>query len=138
MNRFRGVESISLCILADRYNKQGCRTDPPGWKSIPGLLKKVFKNGLWLKYERKNWFVTKDTFSEGLTGIFSFFGLKVPKHENLSFEFFVIQYVIQKKEKSFLFIFSRYTLYRNFLSDQTKTFNCLQIVSENDFQMFFS
>ncbi len=30
--------------MAGRYVKQGCRTGPPGWESIPGLLKKRFTN----------------------------------------------------------------------------------------------
>ncbi len=38
-NRFRGIDFASLCSLADRYDKKGCRTGPPGWESILGLLK---------------------------------------------------------------------------------------------------
>jgi hypothetical protein len=38
-NRFRGIDAASLCCLAGRYNIQGCRTGPPGWESISGLLK---------------------------------------------------------------------------------------------------
>ncbi len=38
--RNRGIDSDSLCSLAGRYtSKEGCRTDPPGCESIPGLLK---------------------------------------------------------------------------------------------------
>ncbi len=39
-NRFRGIDSISLCSMAGRYVNQGCRTGPTGWESIPGLLKR--------------------------------------------------------------------------------------------------
>jgi hypothetical protein len=38
--RSQGIDSASLCSLAGRYAKQGCRSDPPGWESIPGLLKR--------------------------------------------------------------------------------------------------
>jgi hypothetical protein len=34
--------SASLCAWrAGRYVKQGCRTGPPGWESIPELLKRL-------------------------------------------------------------------------------------------------
>jgi hypothetical protein len=34
-----GIDSASLCGSEGRYEKWGCRTGPPGWESIPGLLK---------------------------------------------------------------------------------------------------
>ncbi len=40
-NWFQGIDSASLSSLAGRYVKYGCRTSPPGWESIPGLLKKI-------------------------------------------------------------------------------------------------
>jgi hypothetical protein len=39
-NRFQEIDSASLCSLAVRYVKKGCRTGPPGWESIPRLLKR--------------------------------------------------------------------------------------------------
>jgi hypothetical protein len=44
-NRFRGIDFANLCSLTGRYEKQGCRTGPPGWKSIPGLLKRSSNTG---------------------------------------------------------------------------------------------
>ena len=41
-----GIDSASLCSMAGRYEKQGCCTDPPGWESIPGLLKRFTNTGL--------------------------------------------------------------------------------------------
>jgi hypothetical protein len=46
VNVYRAQESllrndfVILCSLAGRYDKSGCRTGPPGWESIPGLLKR--------------------------------------------------------------------------------------------------
>ncbi len=44
-NRFRGIDSASLCCLAGRYDKQCCRTSPPGWESIPWPLKRFTNTG---------------------------------------------------------------------------------------------
>jgi hypothetical protein len=44
-NRFQGIDSASPCSLAGRYVKWGCRTGPPGWESIPGLLKRFANTG---------------------------------------------------------------------------------------------
>ncbi len=44
--RSPGIDSARLCSLACRYVKQGCRTGPPGWESIPGLHN-MFTIGLW-------------------------------------------------------------------------------------------
>ncbi len=44
-NRVRGIDSDSLCSLASRYDKKSCRTGPPFWKSIPGLLKRSTNTG---------------------------------------------------------------------------------------------
>ncbi len=38
-DRFRGIDSASLCSLAGRYDKQACRTGTPDWESVPGSLK---------------------------------------------------------------------------------------------------
>jgi hypothetical protein len=38
-NRFRGIDSASLCSLADRYDKRGCRTARPGENRFQGSLK---------------------------------------------------------------------------------------------------
>ncbi len=40
-NRFRQPRYS----LAGRYNKYGGRTGPPGWESIPGLLKRFTNTG---------------------------------------------------------------------------------------------
>ncbi len=45
-NRFRWIDYSSLS-LSGRYDKQGCRTGPPVQESIPGLLKRFTKTGLW-------------------------------------------------------------------------------------------
>jgi hypothetical protein len=42
-NRFLGIDSASICTLAGQYDKKGHRTGPPGWESIPGLLKRFTK-----------------------------------------------------------------------------------------------
>jgi hypothetical protein len=34
------IDSASLCSLGGRYVKQGCRSGPRGWESIPELLKR--------------------------------------------------------------------------------------------------
>ncbi len=39
-------DSASLCSLAGRYVQEGCRTSPPGWESIPGLLNSISPD-LW-------------------------------------------------------------------------------------------
>jgi hypothetical protein len=46
-NRFQGIDFTRLCSLAGRYRyvKSGCRSDPPGWESIPGLLKRFANSG---------------------------------------------------------------------------------------------
>jgi hypothetical protein len=44
-NRFRCTDSASLCSQAGRYDKWGCRTGPPCWESIPGLLKRSTSTG---------------------------------------------------------------------------------------------
>jgi hypothetical protein len=33
------------CSLKGRYNKQGCRSGPPGWESITGLRKRFTITG---------------------------------------------------------------------------------------------
>ncbi len=45
MNRFPGIDTASLCSLADLYVKKGCRTGLPGWESIPALLKRFTNSG---------------------------------------------------------------------------------------------
>ncbi len=52
-NRFQGIDSVSLFSLAGRYVKQGCRTGPPGWESIPGLLKRFTNPGSGREYFRQ-------------------------------------------------------------------------------------
>jgi hypothetical protein len=37
----RGINFASLCSLTGQYDKKGCRTGPPGWESILGLLNSV-------------------------------------------------------------------------------------------------
>ncbi len=49
-NRFREIDSTSLCSLAGQYDIKGCRTGPPGWESIPGLLKRSTNTGSGLVY----------------------------------------------------------------------------------------
>jgi hypothetical protein len=39
------LENIKIRALAVRYVKEGCRTGPPGWESIPGLLKSFTNTG---------------------------------------------------------------------------------------------
>ncbi len=41
----RNQSLACLCSLNDRYDKQGCRTSPPEWESIPGLLKRFTNTG---------------------------------------------------------------------------------------------
>jgi hypothetical protein len=41
-NRFKGIDSASLCSPMGRYVKLGCRSGPPGGESIP-----AYKYGLW-------------------------------------------------------------------------------------------
>ncbi len=41
-NRFQGIDSASQ---AGRYDIYGCLTGPPGWESIPGLLKRFTNTG---------------------------------------------------------------------------------------------
>ncbi len=43
--RSLGIDSARLCSLAGRYVKQGCRTGPPGWESILGLLNRFTDSG---------------------------------------------------------------------------------------------
>ncbi len=43
--RSPGIDSASLCNLASRYNKLGCRTGPPDWESIPSRLKRFTNTG---------------------------------------------------------------------------------------------
>jgi hypothetical protein len=43
--RSPGIDSANLCSLAGRYVKLGRRTGPPGWESIPGLLKSFTNAG---------------------------------------------------------------------------------------------
>ena len=38
-NRFRRIDSASLCSLAGRYDKYGCPTGLPGWDRFLGSLK---------------------------------------------------------------------------------------------------
>ncbi len=45
LRRPGGIDSSSLCSLAGRYDKQGCRNGPPGLESIPGLLKRFTNTG---------------------------------------------------------------------------------------------
>ncbi len=49
------MDSASLCSLECRCNKEGCRTAPPGWKSIPGLLKSFTNTGSGLYPIYYNW-----------------------------------------------------------------------------------
>jgi hypothetical protein len=39
------IDSASLSSLAGKYDKEGCRTGPPGWESISGLLKRFTNTG---------------------------------------------------------------------------------------------
>ncbi len=43
--RSSGIDSASLCCLAGQYDRKGCCTGPPGWESIPGLLKRFTSTG---------------------------------------------------------------------------------------------
>ncbi len=43
--RSPGIDSTSLCSLASRYVKLGCRAGPSGWESIPGLLERFTNTG---------------------------------------------------------------------------------------------
>jgi hypothetical protein len=43
--RRTGVDSTNLCSMAGQYVKQGCRTCPPDWESISGLLKRFTNSG---------------------------------------------------------------------------------------------
>jgi hypothetical protein len=36
---------FSLCSLAGRYVRKGCRSGPPGWESTPRLLKRFTNTG---------------------------------------------------------------------------------------------
>jgi hypothetical protein len=48
VNVFESQESIPPAYVAWRtgiYDKKGCRTGPPGWESIPGLLKRSTNAG---------------------------------------------------------------------------------------------
>ncbi len=56
-NRFWETNSASLCSLASLHDKHGCCIGPPGWESIPGLLKR-FTNTSSEKH--KNWTLPKD------------------------------------------------------------------------------
>ncbi len=49
-----GIDSANLCSLAGWYDKNGCRTGPPGRESIPGLLKRSTDTGSDVKHERYN------------------------------------------------------------------------------------
>ncbi len=51
--RSSGSDSASLCNLASRYNKYGCRTGPPGWESIPGSLKGLQIRALGSRYNNQ-------------------------------------------------------------------------------------
>ncbi len=51
-NRFEGLDFRGICSLVGRYLK-GSRTGPPGWQSIPRLLKRSKNTGsVW-----KRWFI---------------------------------------------------------------------------------
>ncbi len=39
------IDSASLCSMAGRYDKYGCRIGPPGWESVPGILKRFTNTG---------------------------------------------------------------------------------------------
>jgi hypothetical protein len=43
--RSPGIDSAKLFSLAGNYVKKSCRTLPPGWESIPGLLKRFTNTG---------------------------------------------------------------------------------------------
>ncbi len=43
--RSPGIDSTSLGSLLGRYAKSVCCTGPPGWESIPGLLKRSTNTG---------------------------------------------------------------------------------------------
>jgi hypothetical protein len=51
--RSPGIDSCTLCSLAGRYMKQGCRTGPPGLELIPGLLKRFTNSDLEMPFYRK-------------------------------------------------------------------------------------
>jgi hypothetical protein len=44
-NQYKEIDSASLCSLPGRCDKLGCRTGPPGWESIPMLLKMFTNTG---------------------------------------------------------------------------------------------
>jgi hypothetical protein len=59
-NRFQGIDSASLCSLWWASIRQmGCRSVPPGWESIPGLLKRFTNSGS--VYENATFFLTQRT-----------------------------------------------------------------------------
>jgi hypothetical protein len=39
------LKSLKIRALAGQYDKQGCRTDPPGYELIPGFLKRFTNTG---------------------------------------------------------------------------------------------
>ncbi len=61
--RSPGIDSASLCRLAGRYDKVAV-TGPPGWESIPGLLKRFTKKG-----SGRCWNTNWESRSESLTYI---------------------------------------------------------------------
>jgi hypothetical protein len=56
------IDSDSLSNLA--YDKQGCRTGPPGWESSPGFLKKLANTGSAFSLERVTERVENLSFQE--------------------------------------------------------------------------
>ncbi len=48
--RLKSPVTASLCSLSGRYVIKSCRTGPPGWKSIPGLFKQIYKYGLCIYF----------------------------------------------------------------------------------------
>ncbi len=55
-HRFQRNDSASLYSLASPYDKWAWRTGPPGWESIPGLLKRFTNTGsdIWRGNQHKH------------------------------------------------------------------------------------
>jgi hypothetical protein len=47
-NRFRGIDSASLCSLAGQYDKEGCPTGPPDGNRFLGSLKGLQIRALYI------------------------------------------------------------------------------------------
>ncbi len=57
------ISAFCLCSVAGEYVKQSFRTGPPGWESIPGLLKRFTKTDSKLP--------RVPTFNDDISGLFS-------------------------------------------------------------------